>query len=55
MHEVNPAHYMIEACLNHRDGTRQGVSGVYNRAEYKQQKQAILQQWSDMVEAEVGK
>jgi integrase len=53
MHEVNSAHHIIEACLNHRDGTRQGVSGVYNRAEYRDQKQIILQQWSDIVEAAV--
>ena len=54
MHEVNSAHYMIEACLNHRDGTRRGVSGIYNHAEYKEQKRAVLQQWSDIVEAEVN-
>jgi len=54
MHEVNSAHHIIEACLNHRDGTRQGVSGVYNRAKYRDQKQMILQQWSDILEDAVG-
>jgi hypothetical protein len=30
------------------------VAGVYNRAQYRSQKQAVLQQWSDLVEAAVG-
>ena len=54
MHETNQPHFMIETCINHRDGTRQGLAGVYNRAQYRSQKQAVLQQWSDMVEAVVG-
>jgi len=54
MHEVSDQHHIIEACLNHKDGTKIGVAGVYNRAEYRSQKQAILQQWSDIVEAAVG-
>ena len=48
-------HFVIEACLNHRDGTRQGVAGVYNRAQYRAQKKAVLQAWSDLVEAAVGR
>jgi integrase len=60
MHEVvidgmGDQHFVIEACLNHRDGTRQGVAGVYNRAQYRAQKQAVLQAWSDLVEATVGR
>ena len=54
MHEVSDQHHIIEACLNHKDGTKVGVAGVYNRAQYKMQKQAILQQWSDIVEAAVN-
>jgi len=59
MHEavierMNDQHFMIEACLNHCDGSRQGVAGVYNRAQYRAQKQAMLQAWSDLVEAAVG-
>ena len=55
MHEavierMNDQHFVIEACLNHRDGSRQGVAGVYNRAQYRAQKQAMLQAWSDLVE-----
>ena len=59
MHEavidgMGDQHFVIEACLNHRDGTRQGVAGVYNRARYRAQKQTVLQAWSDLVEAAVG-
>jgi len=55
MHEavidgMGDQHFVIEACLNHRDGTRQGVAGVYNRAQYRAQKQTVLQAWSDLVE-----
>ena len=42
--------HIIEACLNHRDPTRRGVAGVYNRAEYRAAKKAVLQAWSDLVE-----
>jgi integrase len=59
MHEavidgIGEQHFVIEACLNHRDGTRQGVAGVYNRAQYRAQKQTVLQAWSDLVEAGIG-
>jgi integrase len=54
MHEVSVQHHIIEACLNHKDGTKIGVAGVYNRAEYKAQKQSVLQQWSDLVEAAIN-
>ncbi|MDA7809255.1 site-specific integrase [bacterium] len=54
MHEVSDQHHIIEACLNHKDGTKIGVAGVYNRAEYRSQKQTVLQQWSDIVEGAVG-
>ena len=54
MHEVSDQHHIIEACLNHKDGTKVGVAGVYNRAQYKMQKKAVLQQWSDMVEVAIN-
>ena len=54
MHEVSVQHHIIEACLNHKDGTKIGVAGVYNRAEYKAQKQSVLQHWSDIVEAAIN-
>ena len=52
---MNDQHFVIEACLNHRDGSRQGVAGVYNRAQYRAQKQEMLQAWSDLVEVAVGR
>ena len=59
MHEaviagMGDQHFVIEACLNHRDPTRRGVAGVYNRAEYRAAKQTVLRAWSDLVEAAVG-
>lgn len=42
--------YIIDACLNHRDSTRRGVAGIYNRAEYKELKKVALEAWSNMVE-----
>ena len=52
---MNDQHFVIEACLNHRDGSRQGVAGVFNRAQYRAQKQAMLQAWSDLAEVAVGR
>ena len=46
--------YIIDACLNHRDSTRRGVAGIYNRAEYKDLKKIALQTWSDIVEEAIG-
>ncbi len=40
-----PAH-IVEACVNHISGTRAGVAGVYNRAEYKEQRIEAFTQWS---------
>lgn len=38
---------VIEKALNH---TIKGVRGVYNRAEYGEQRKAMLQAWADMVD-----
>jgi len=59
MHEANLTdiynkHFVIEACLNHRDGSRRGVAGVYNRASYTDQKKVLLQHWSDIVKGVVN-
>jgi integrase len=37
----------IEKCLNH---TIKGVRGVYNRAQYSEQRKKMLQEWADAVE-----
>jgi integrase len=55
MNEVPNADFVaIEACLNHRVEAKKGTAGVYNHADYRIRKQAVLQQWSDIVEAAVN-
>jgi integrase len=47
LHEQGFAADVIEKALNHTIG---GVRGVYNRAEYGEQRQRMLQQWGDFLE-----
>ncbi len=47
LHEAGFNSDVIEKALNHTIG---GVRGVYNRAEYAEQRRVMLQQWADMVE-----
>lgn len=54
MHEKDAQHHVVEACLNHKDGTKLGVAGVYNRADYRLLVQKVMQQWSDLVENTVA-
>ena len=51
LHEAGYSGDVIEKALNHKLG---GVRGVYNRAEYKSQRQEMLQAWSDSVAALVA-
>jgi integrase len=46
---AEPAH--IEAILNHVSGHRDGITGIYNRAAYREQKRIGLQRWADWLEA----
>jgi integrase len=39
----------IEKCLAHEDG--RSSRGVYNKAEYAEQRRHMLQQWADMIDA----
>lgn len=39
----------IEKCLAHEDG--RSSRGVYNKAEYEQQRRHMLQEWADMIDA----
>jgi integrase len=39
----------IEKCLAHEDG--RSSRGIYNKAEYEQQRRHMLQEWADMVDA----
>jgi len=40
----------VEKCLAHKIG---GVRGVYNRAEYLNQRREMLQSWADFVDAQI--
>lgn len=42
----------IEKCLAHEDG--RSSRGVYNKAEYAEQRRHMLQEWADMVDAWVA-
>jgi integrase len=41
---------VTEAILNHVSGSRSGVAGIYQRHDWKQEKQTALQSWSDHIE-----
>jgi hypothetical protein len=42
----------IEKCLAHEDG--RSSRGVYNKAEYGDQRRHMLQEWADMIDAWVA-
>jgi integrase len=48
LHEAGWSSDVVEKALNHTIG---GVRGVYNRAEYAEQRRAMLQSWADVIEA----
>ncbi|WP_236186758.1 tyrosine-type recombinase/integrase [Pseudomonas protegens] len=48
LHENGWASDVVEKALNHTIG---GVRGVYNRAEYAEQRKTMLQAWSDVIDA----
>jgi integrase len=50
LHEMGMSSDAIEKALAH---TIKGIKGVYNRAEYADERTKILQLWSDFVEAEI--
>ena len=39
----------IEKCLAHEDG--RSSRGIYNKAEYAEQRRHMLQEWADMIDA----
>jgi hypothetical protein len=41
----HPPH-IIEACINHVSGAKSGVAGVYNKAEYLEQRERAFGDWS---------
>jgi integrase len=50
MAEIGILPHIVEACLNHISGAKAGVAGIYNRAEYKEEKKAALERWAAHVE-----
>jgi integrase len=48
LHENGWSSDVVEKALNHDIG---GVRGVYNRAEYSDQRRKMLQSWADLVES----
>ncbi len=47
LHERGFSSDVVEKALNHTIG---GVRGVYNRAEYAEQRREMLQSWADYVD-----
>ena len=47
MAEMGIAPHIVEACLNHVSGHKAGVAGIYNRADYAEQKRHALNAWAD--------
>jgi integrase len=52
LHEMGHPSDAIERALAHKI---LGIKGVYNRAEYAQQRRTILQAWADFVQAQIEK
>jgi integrase len=50
LHEMGHSSDAIERALAHKI---QGIKGVYNRAEYADQRRVILQAWADFVQAQL--
>jgi integrase len=51
LHEMGHSSDAIERALAHKI---QGIKGVYNRAEYADQRRLILQAWADFVQAQLN-
>ena len=52
LHEAGYNTDWIEKCLAHE---LPGVRAVYNKAEYREQRAAMLQDWDDMIDGWVGR
>jgi integrase len=46
--------HVIEACLGHISGHRAGVAGVYNRAQYREQKERAFTLWAAHIQQLAG-
>lgn len=52
LHEAGYNSDWIEKCLAHE---QRGVRAVYNKAEYREQRTALLQDWADMIDRWTGR
>jgi hypothetical protein len=50
MNEIGVMPHVVEAVVNHVSGHRGGVAGVYNRAQYADEKRVALERWTAHVE-----
>ena len=51
LHEAGYNSDWIEKCLAHE---QKGVRAIYNKAEYREQRATMLQDWADMIDERVG-
>jgi integrase len=54
MADIGIPPHIIEAVLNHVSGHKASVAGVYNRAQYAEEKRAALERWSAHVQGLVS-
>jgi integrase len=52
---LNVEPHIVESALNHVSGSKAGVAGTYNRAQYLPQRKSALAAWADMVDGLLGK
>jgi hypothetical protein len=50
MANLGIAPHVVEAVVNHVSGTKAGVAGIYNRAEYATEKKDALARWAAHVQ-----
>jgi integrase len=54
MASLRIAPHVVEAVLNHRSGARRGVAGIYNRADYAEEKREALEAWARALDSITG-
>ena len=52
--DLRIAPHVVEAVVNHISGSKGGVAGVYNRAEYLPERRRALDAWADYLMRHVG-
>jgi len=55
MADIGIAPHVVEAALNHVSGAKASVAGIYNRAQYSDEKRDALRRWAKHVEGVVGR